>query len=283
MMALLRKNVAAAEFIRDYSFRPIRRNVGIFAEQGGTIGWLLNKEGAVVVDSEFPEPAKHLIRELKEQSAQSFRYLINTHHHGDHTSGNIAFKGLTESVVSHENALKNLQKVAAAQNSEDKQLFPDKTFSDDMDFRVGNENIKLYYFGAGHTNGDAVIHFSEANVVHMGDLVFNRRFPFIDRPGGANISSWIKVLDRSIAKFDKETIFIFGHSLEPEKVTGTAEDLKAFQNYLEKLLEFVGSEMKAGKQKEEILKTMAIPGASEWQGKGIERSLTAAYEELSGE
>jgi cyclase len=88
-------------------------------------------------------------------------------------------------------------------------------------------------------------------------------------------------LEKAIAKYDNDTLFIFGHSLDPEKVTGTKADLRAMQNYLEKLLTFVKAELKAGKSKEEIMKADRIPGAEEYQGQGIERSLTAALQELS--
>ncbi len=115
----------------------------------------------------------------------------------------------------------------------------------------------------------------------MGDLMFNKRFPFIDRPGGANIQSWVNVLDKTIAKFDKDTLFVFGHSADPLKVTGGKEEIRAMQNYLEKLLLFVKNEMKAGKSKDDILKAQSIPGAEDFQGQGIQRSLTAAYEELT--
>lgn len=282
MVALLGKKGFAGLFQASYNFQPLRNNVGIFTEQGGTIAWLQNKEGMAVVDSEFPGPAANLIGELKKQSQLPFKYLINTHHHGDHTAGNIAFKGLAEHVLSHENSLKNQQRVASAQKTEEKQLFPDKTFKDDMDVRVGDETIKMYYYGAAHTDGDAMIHFQNANIVHMGDLVFNRRYPFIDKTAGADIGNWIQVLDKAVKKFDKDTLFVFGHAFDPKKVTGSAEDLRAFQNYLGKLLEQVQREIKAGKSKEEILGIQAIQGASEWQGDGIQRSLSAAYEELAG-
>ncbi|HEY0898543.1 MAG TPA: MBL fold metallo-hydrolase [Sphingobacteriaceae bacterium] len=282
MVSLMGKNGFAGLFQASYNFQPLRNNVGIFTEQGGTIAWLKNKEGMAVVDSEFPGPAANLIGELKKQSQLPFKYLINTHHHGDHTAGNIAFKGLAEHVLAHENSLKNQQRVAAAQKTEEKQLFPDKTFKDDMDVRVGDENIKMYYYGAAHTDGDAMIHFQNANIVHMGDLVFNRRYPFIDKTAGADIKNWIQVLDKAVKKFDKDTLFVFGHAFDPKKVTGSAEDLKAFQNYLSKLLEQVQREIKAGKSKDEILAIQAIQGASEWQGDGIQRSLSAAYEELGG-
>lgn len=79
----------------------------------------------------------------------------------------------------------------------------------------------------------------------------------------------------------KDTLFIFGHAANPAKVTGGKEELKAMQNYLEKLLLFVKNEMKAGKSKDEISKAQSIPGAEDFQGQGIQRSLTAAYEELT--
>lgn len=94
-----------------YLFKPLRNNVGMFAEQGGTIAWMINKEGIVVVDAEFPDPATHLIAELKKQSDLPFEWLINTHHHGDHTSGNISFKGLVKNVAAHENSLANQKTV----------------------------------------------------------------------------------------------------------------------------------------------------------------------------
>jgi cyclase len=207
--------------------------------------------------------------------------LINTHHHGDHTSGNVSFKGLVEHVVSHENSLVNQKNAAQKQKTEEKQLYPDITFSDSWKKKVGKERIKAHYFGAGHTNGDAIIHFENANVVHLGDLLFNRRYPFVDRSAGANVNSWINVLDKTLNTFDNDTIFIFGHAFDPLKITGNKEDINAFKDYLEKLLMFVDSEIKAGKSKEEVMKSTSVPGVTEWQGDGIGRSLQAAYEELS--
>jgi len=282
-MLAMANNKTLANFLRQpvYKFTPLRNDVGIFTEQGGTIAWLSNNSGMAVVDTQFVDPATHLIAELKKISSKPLNYLINTHHHGDHTGGNLAFKGLAEKVVGHSNCLANHQKTAAAQKSEDKQLFADTVFQDQWNAKVGSERIRAHYFGAGHTNGDIIVHFEHANIAHMGDLMFNRRFPFIDRPGGANIQSWVNVLDKTLAKFDKDTLFVFGHSADPLKVTGGKEDIKAMKNYLEKLLLFVKNEMKAGKSKEDILKAPSIPGAEDFQGAGIQRSLTAAYEELS--
>jgi len=273
---------AQQEMLRAYNFKPLRNNVGIFTEQGGTIGWLNSSNGFVVVDAQFPTSAPHVIDELKKLGEKPFKYLINTHHHSDHTAGNIAFKGLAEKVVAHQNALVNQKRGAEKANNLDKQLLPDTTFGTAWKAPVGDEKISAYYYGSGHTNGDSVYHFEHANIVHVGDLVFNRRFPYIDRENGAHIGNWISALDKIQNQFDKDTLFIWGHSLDPEKVTGTKADVKAYQDYLKSLMTYVGSEIKAGKSKEDILKATTIPNAPEWQGDGIQRSLTAAYDELKG-
>ena len=264
-----------------YKIKELRGGVNVFTEKGGTIAFLNTKKGMVVVDSQFPEQSQHLIEELKKQSTNPFKLLINTHHHGDHSGGNISFKGLVEHVVAHENSLANQKNVSVKQKTEEKQLFPDTTFSNTWKQKVGKEQIKAYYFGAGHTNGDSIIHFENANVAHLGDLLFNRRYPFVDRSAGANINNWISVMDKTLTTFDNETIFVFGHAFDPEKITGNKEDVKAFKDYLEKLLEFVGSEIKLGKSKDEVIKNSFIPGVTEWKGDGIGRSLQSAYEELS--
>ena len=264
-----------------YKIKEVRGGVSVFSEKGGTIAYLNSPKGMVVVDSQFPEQSQHLIDELKKQSTIPFKLLINTHHHGDHSAGNIAFKGLVEHVVAHQNSLLNQKTVTQKQKTEEKQLYPDVTFSDTWRQKVGKERIKAYYFGAAHTNGDAIIHFERANVAHMGDLIFNRRYPFVDRAAGANINSWIKVLDKTLNTFDNETIFVFGHAFDPEKITGNKEDIKAFKDYLEKLLVFTDSQIKSGKSKEEVMKATAIPGVTEWKGDGISRGLQSAYEELT--
>lgn len=282
LLALAPKHLLA-NLLQQPAFKitMLRNDVGIFTERGGTIAFHVSKKGIVVVDSQFPDQSKHLIDELKKQHEQPFTYLINTHHHGDHTGGNISFKDIVGHVVGHDNCYANYKRVAATQKNEDKQLFQDITFTDTWKQKVGSERIKVHYFGAGHTNGDAIIHFEHANVAHMGDLMFNRRYPVIDRTSGASLKSWIQVLDKTLTTFDNETLFVFGHAFNPEKVTGNKEDIKVFKDYIEKLLAFVDSEIKVGKTKEEIVKAKSIPGVTEMQGNGIDRNLQAAYDELT--
>lgn len=280
-LTLTQKKVLEEIFDPTWKITMLRDNLGVFTERGGTIAFLLEKKGIIVVDAQFPDTSQHLIEELNKKYEKPFTLLINTHHHGDHTSGNISFKGIVPHVLAHENSLANQKRVAIAQKTEEKQLYPDQTFSDIWHQKFNKENISLSYFGRGHTDGDAMIHFEHANIVHMGDLVFNRRHPFVDRSAGASMKSWIEVLDKAVKKFDSKTLYIYGHALDGYDVTGSADDLKKFSDYLGHVLQFAESEIKAGKTKEEFLKNTEIPGNTEWKGDGIQRPLQAAYEELT--
>ncbi len=285
-LTLAQQNLFANWFEDPWKIKMLTDSIGIFSERGGTIAFMLSKKGIVVVDSQFPDQSKHLIDELskglseKKRSEKPFKLLINTHHHGDHTAGNISFKGIVEHVLAHENSKKNQENWAKQNKTEDKQLYPDQTFGTTWCQKFGKEKICLHYFGAGHINGDAMIHFQHANIVHMGDLMFNRRHPFVDRNAGANIKNWIEVLNKATTTFDNNTQYVFGHAAEGFDVTGKADDLKKFGDYLGAVLKFAESEMKAGKTKEDFLKNTVLPGITEWKGDGINRPLQAAWEEL---
>ena len=281
-LSLFNKEMLAAFFAQPaWKIKMLTDTIGVFTEKGGTIAFYLSKKGIVVVDAQFPEQSQHLIDELKKKSEKPFKLLINTHHHGDHTAGNISFKGIVPHVVAHANSLTNQKNAAVKNKTEDKQLYPDQTYTDAWTEKIGKEKIKMHYFGAGHTDGDSLVHFQHANIVHMGDLVFNRRHPFVDKSAGANMSNWIKVLDKAVATFDSKTQFVCGHAGEGYDIITNAGDLKKFGDYLGSVLKFVDGEIKAGKPKEEILKTKIIPGTDEWKGDGIDRPLAAAYTELT--
>jgi glyoxylase-like metal-dependent hydrolase (beta-lactamase superfamily II) len=275
--ALLNKPTAATP---PFMFHMMTDKIGVFTESGGTIGFMMDKNGVVVVDAQFPTTAPHMIAELEKKTDTPIKYLINTHHHGDHTAGNISFKGKVKHVLAHENSKKNQKRVATASKNLDKQLLPTKTYSDEWQKNVGDESIALHYWGPGHTDGDSLVHFENTNIVHMGDLMFNRRHPFVDRSAGANIKNWIKILHKATKKFDSNTTYIFGHSAEGHNIVGNADDLKKFGDYLQAVLDFTEGEIKAGKTKEAFLKTTSIPNQGEWKGDGISRPLAAAWEEL---
>jgi glyoxylase-like metal-dependent hydrolase (beta-lactamase superfamily II) len=265
-----------------YKIAMLRGDAGIFTEKGGTILFHASKKGLIVVDSQFPEQAGHLIEELKKLNAKPIDLLINTHHHGDHTGGNIAFKGLAQHVVGHENCLANYKRVTEEKKDADKQLFQDITFTDTWKQKAAGESVKAYYFGPAHTSGDALIHFEHADIVHVGDLMFNRVYPFIDRKAGASFKNWVTVLEKAQQTFGKETQFVFGHGSNGA-VTGTKEDLKGLQNYISQLLKTVDDGIKAGKTKDEILAITEIPNVGAWKDefKLVKVNLEVAYAELT--
>src|SRR5687768_4903858 len=269
-------------------FTPIRRNVGFFTMRGGTIGYLVNQGAVVVVDSQFPAEATACLNGLNERSgSRPVDFLINTHHHGDHTGGNISFRGVAKKVVAHAKADEHMRQPPGGQPPAD-QLYPDTTFTENWSADVGDERMMARHYGRAHTSGDGVIIFERANVVHMGDLMFNQRHPVVDRAAGASMRNWMTVLDRAAADHASDTTYIFGHantSLGPNAVVGNAADLTRFKNYLGAVLAFVEAQHKAGKSKDEILAMRDPLAGFEAFGRfgqaGPRDPLTCAYEEVT--
>ena len=267
------------------AFEDIRRNVGIFTGRGGTIGWLATPDGAVAVDAQFPDTAKACVTGLQQKSPKGIQLLINTHYHGDHTGGNSAFRPLVKSIVQQERCDKLHRDFTAKNNTAAQQAYADLTFGESWSQALGDEKVWGFFHGAGHTGGDAVIVFEKANVVHMGDLMFNRLHPRVDRPGGASIKSWMSVLEK-VAKRHSDATFIFGHAKPGLPVTGTAKDLLALRSYFNGVLEHVQKGLKAKQSQDEIVKVESLPGFTDYVSNGtvltLANTLTAAYEELTG-
>jgi cyclase len=263
-------------------FVDVRRNVSLFTGQGGAIGLLVNAGGVAVIDTQFPLTAQICLDGLKTRAnGRGVDLVINTHHHGDHTGGNAVFRPAAKKIVAHAN-VPELQKAAAArQANAPAPTLPDTTFPDTFRAPLGDEVISAKYYGPAHTSGDIVVFFEKANVVHMGDLTFNRRHPFIDRPAGASIAGWITLLEAVTKAHANDTIFIFGHAGDGWKVTGTKADLLVQRDYFTELLTFVRAEVKAGKPKEEIIKTNATLKGFTDHGPLIERVTTVAYDEVT--
>ena len=266
-------------------FTPIRRNVGFFTMRGGTIGYLVNSNGVVVVDSQFPAEGKACLDGLNERSGgKPVDLLINTHHHGDHSGGNISFRGAAKKVVAHAKADEHMRQPPGGQPPAD-QLYPDTTFTDTWSADVGDEKIRARYYGRAHTSGDAVITFERANVAHMGDLMFNQRHPVVDRAAGATLRGWMTVLERTPRDHSNDTVYIFGHGNTGLPVTGSRTDLAAFRDYFGALLAFVESQVKAGRSRDEILAIRDPLKGFETFGRfgqpGPRDALTCAYEEIT--
>ena len=271
------------------NFTTLRRNVGTFTGRGGTIGWLATDDALVAVDSQFPESAAQCIEGLKEKTSRSMDFLINSHHHGDHTAGNPAFKDYAEHIVAHVNVPK--YQIQAAQNrgqeAVDAQVTADLTYEDSWKQDLGDEVVHLRYYGPAHTGGDSVIYFEKAEVAHMGDLVFNRAYPVIDPNAGASVANWVKVLRETVNDLPADTIYIFGHGNSEYGITGNLDDVLLMSNFLEELLSYTQKGIAAGKSKEEIASAEVLPGFEVFQAPGwrltLGYNINIAYDELTAE
>ncbi len=271
-------------------FTPLRRNVGYFTGRGGTIGYLVNSTGVAVVDSQFMDSAKLCIDGLQERSKNhGVDVLINTHHHGDHTGGNMAFKGMAKKVVAsaraaelqkqvYDTAVKAATEKGGAAPAEI--LVADRTFTTTWSEDLGDEKITARTYTPAHTSGDAIVFFEKANVVHMGDLLFNRSHPVIDRAAGASIQNWVKMMDAIGKAHSNDTIFIAGHANAKFSPVCAQADLKVMGSYLTALLDFVNTQIKAGKTREDIIAMKDVLKGFDDHGPLTARPLTAAYDEL---
>ena len=265
------------------AFEEIRRGVGFFTERGGTIGYLATDGALVMVDTQFPEQARTAYDGLDERTpgrASVIDLLINTHHHGDHTSGNVAVAPLAARHVAHE-AVPGLQRAAAVKSgSLEAQAYPRETYDGTWSTDVGDETITLRYFGPAHTCGDSVVHFENADVVHMGDLVFNRIPPYIDLGAGASTENWMRVLERPHGAFSDETRFIFGHGDEAHGVTGTRADLLVMRDFLGATREYVRTGLASGESAEALAQIEAIPGFPDHTGQRLSSVIQIVAEEM---
>jgi cyclase len=267
-------------------FTPIRRNVGYFTMRGGTIGFLVNPGAVAVVDSQFVAEAKACLDGLNQRSNnRPVDFLINTHHHGDHSQGNISFKGVVKKVVAHAKAAEHMKAPPGQNPPTAEQLYPDTTFTETWSADAGDEKIRAKFYGRAHTSGDAVITFERANVAHMGDLMFNQRHPVVDRAAGATLRGWMTVLDGAVKDHDNDTIYIFGHGNTGLPVTGSRVDLMKFKDYLAALLAFVETQSKSGKTRDEVLAMRDPLAGFESFGRfgqaNPRDALTCAYEEVT--
>ena len=273
---------------RDDRFQELRRGVGIFSERGGTIGYLATGDGLIMVDTQFPESARACYDGLDARTpdrATPIHLLVNTHHHGDHTAGNAALAGLAVRHVAHE-AVPGLQRAAAVRGGyAEGQVYARETYSETWSADVGDETLTLHYYGPAHTAGDSVVHFERADVVHMGDLVFNRMPSFIDLPAGATTEGWMGLLQSVHDDFSDETLFIFGHGHPEYGVTGTRADLLVMRDFLGDLREFVDAGLAAGMDENAMVEASASHAAFDshrFEGwpQGIPNGVRAVAEEM---
>ncbi|MDE3154943.1 MAG: MBL fold metallo-hydrolase [Acidobacteriota bacterium] len=266
-------------------FQDLRGGAGIFTGRGGTIGWVITRDNTVVVDSQYPDTAKACLAGLRSRAAHPIDFLLNTHHHVDHTAGNPIFRPAVTQIVAQRGEPALQRRYAVQTSTTATQVYPDTLFDTDWKMVLTSETVLAHYYGPGHTGADIVVTFQNAGVVHMGDLVWNRWHPFVDRPYGASIVNWVTTLGQVTARYPADTIYIFGHAKPGASVTGTQADVLHFRDYFTAVLDYVRRGMERGQSKDEITKLDVLPGFEDFEAPSKTLTLGAvlgvAYDELN--
>jgi cyclase len=213
---------------------------------GGNVAVYITDEGVILIDDKFDQDHQGIVDGVKSVTNQPIKYIINTHYHSDHSGGNTKFLPTAE-IISTANARTNI--LEHKQSNAAPGMSPARiTFTNDMEVHLGGKEVRAYYFGRGHTNGDAVIYFPALRVLHTGDLMAGTS-PLIDYNGGGSVVEWTKTLDGAL-KLDFDTV-IPGHG----DVTNKA-GLMTYRNNVEKLRNRVSGLVHEGKSQDDIAKVM---------------------------
>ncbi|WP_242202870.1 MBL fold metallo-hydrolase [Aestuariivivens insulae] len=210
--------------------------------QGGNIGVSIGDDGVLMIDSQFAQLTPKLLEAIRTLSDKPLKYLVNTHHHGDHTGGNANIAKHNATIIAHDNVRKHL----LVDNKNDK--LPAITFNDKLSLYINGEQVVVMHFDNAHTNGDSMLYFTESNVLHTGDIFFAQRYPYIDLNSGGSVNGYIEAVKSALILIDENTKIIPGH--------GEASNKKSYQFFLsmlEDLKTTVLAEIKTGKSEEEVV------------------------------
>jgi cyclase len=220
---------------------------------GGNIGLLTGADGLLMIDDQFAPLSEKISKAVSSIDAGQVRFLVNTHIHGDHTGGNENFKKMGVTFIAHDFVRQRMMKESVnprtnqAVPPRDKAAWPELTFSDRMNVHLNDEDIELYHFVNGHTDGDVVIRFVKANVYHTGDSFTRTSYPFIDQSNGGSVDGYITNVEKILALVDDNAKIIPGHG-----EVATKADLKAFRDMLVDIKTQIAGAMKKGKKVEDI-------------------------------
>jgi glyoxylase-like metal-dependent hydrolase (beta-lactamase superfamily II) len=236
---------------------PIRGGVHMITAAGGNLAAFIGPDGVLMVDSDFAEMSDRILAAVGELDSPnpSLRYLVNTHWHFDHTGGNENFVKAGATLIAHEGVRRLLSEdqVMNAVGGREVPAAPELgrpviTFNDRMNLDLNGEVIHLVHLADAHTDGDIIVHFRDADVVHMGDLFFSGRYPFIDVDNGGSLPGMVRALEEVLAHTGEGTMFIPGH--------GALADRTGFQAYADMLTtvrDRVQTLIDAGKSRDEVI------------------------------
>ena len=220
---------------------PVAKNIYMLQGAGGNIGVSVGPDGILIVDDQFAPLAEKISAALKKLNPGKLKFILNTHHHGDHTGGN-AQLGRDAHIIAHTNVRKRL----GGDQPDGKPGLPIITFDDSLSIHFNGEEIRAIHVPPAHTDNDCVIYFTGANVIHFGDTFFSGRFPNIDLNGGGSVRGYIQNVADAIMKAPPDAKLIPGHG-----PLSTVKELKEFHEMLVDTSAIVQKAIDAGKTLEQ--------------------------------
>ncbi|WP_405350080.1 MBL fold metallo-hydrolase [Nonlabens sp. Asnod3-H03] len=255
----------------------VSENTFMLTGAGGNIMIAIDKEKVVMIDDQFAPLSDKIKDAIKGITEYPITYLINTHHHGDHTGGNGNFNSKETTIVAHVNVKKRLIAEGKEEN-----FIPEMTLEEELELQLPTQTCLLIHVHNAHTDGDTFIFFVQENVVHMGDVFFNAKYPYIDLKSGGSIDGYIAAQERVLSTINEETKIIPGHG-----TLASYEDLRDNIEMLVDIKENIASKIKKGVSKEDIIADTTITAAYDAKAYGdgfidAERFRTTVYESITG-
>lgn len=214
---LATSTATAQDFEAQIQTISVDEGIYLLMGEGGNIGVSAGEDGVLLIDDEYAPLTEKVIAAVEEISPQPIRFVLNTHWHADHTGGNENLGEAGAVIVAHDQVRERLStdQFVEALNQEfpasPPAALPMVTFNDSLTFHFNDEEIHAVHVAPAHTDGDSIVHFREANVVHLGDIYFNGSYPFIDISSGGSIEGMIAAIDQVLPLIDEQTQIIPGH------------------------------------------------------------------------
>ena len=253
---------------------PVNKNVSYIEGRGGNIGVIYGDDGILLIDDQYAPLTEKIIEAISNFSSEPIRFIINTHMHPDHTGGNENFGKRGALIVGHEN-VRSQMKVAGYD-----QTPPFVTFSKDVNFHINDENIHVFKVPNAHTNNDSFIKFTNANVIHTGDVFRSESYPYIDANNGGSFLGTIEVYELLISLCDENTKIIPGHGKQT-----TVETVKLAIEMLQEIKSRIELMIMDGKGLDEILRSdISVDYDNRWDSGrrigGARGMISVAFSEL---
>lgn len=233
---------------------PVATGIYMLTGEGGNIGVSIGRDGTLIIDDQYAPLAAKIGDALETLDGGSPRFVINTHWHGDHAGGNEAFAGSGAIIVAHQRVRQALQEERSIplfdmhKPPSPRAALPVVTFDEHLTLHWNDQDIDLRHAPAAHTDGDAIVHFRTADVLHMGDTFFNGFYPFIDVDSGGSIRGMIAAAEQGLALAGADTKIIPGHGPLANRA-----DLVAYRDMLVAAEAAIGALRAAGKTPDEIV------------------------------